>query len=93
MQQITRIYCKLDYNWDTRDHQSTDLQVKILHLILIKGTLSWRFCCILVKTAQLFDKETFFLISNALEIHRQVKTSDIMFRRFGDVMMPFSRNE
>ena len=33
------------------------------------------------------------LINNALEIHRQVKTNEIMFRRFGDVMIPFSRNE
>ena len=58
---------KVDHNWDTRDHRSTDSQVKILHLILIKGALSWRLCCILVKTSQIFDKETFFYMKLLLE--------------------------
>ena len=30
-------------------------------------------------------------INNDLEIHRQVKTSDIISRRFGDIMTPLSR--
>ena len=29
-------------------------------------------------------------INSAFEIHRQVKTNDIRFRRFGDVMTPFN---
>ena len=28
-----------------------------------------------------------------MTLHRQAKTNDIMFRRFGDVMAPFSRSE
>jgi len=31
------------------------------------------------------------LINNDLVIHRQVKTNDIISRRFGDLMMPLSR--
>ena len=30
-------------------------------------------------------------INNDLVIHRQVKTNDIISRRFGDFMTPFSR--
>ena len=30
-------------------------------------------------------------INNDLVIHRQVKTNDIIFRRFGDLMTPLSR--
>lgn len=32
-------------------------------------------------------------VDNTFEIHKQVKTSDIVFRRFGDLMTPLSRNE
>ena len=31
--------------------------------------------------------------SKTFEIHKQVKTCDIMFRRFSGLMMPLSRNE
>ena len=38
------------------------------------------------------DKELLFTdIKNDLVIHRQVKTNDIISRRFGDFMTPFSR--
>ena len=32
-----------------------------------------------------------FCINNDLEIHRQVKTSDIISGRFSDIMTPLSR--
>lgn len=32
-------------------------------------------------------------IANASEMHKQVKINDIMFRHFGSLMMPLSRNE
>ena len=34
-----------------------NLKQKKIKLILIKGALSWRFCCMLDKTIQIFDKE------------------------------------
>ena len=37
----------------------------------------------------IFFQITIILINNALEIHRQVKTNDIMFRRFGNIMTAF----
>ena len=36
---------------------------------------------------------TAVLISNDLEKHKHEKTNEIKFRRFGDIMMPLSRNE
>ena len=38
-----------------------------------------------------FGGKNCFRINNDLVIHRQVKTSDIISRRFGDFMTPFSR--
>ena len=35
----------------------------------------------------------FLLINNDLGIHKQVKTNEIKFQRFGDFMMPLSRND
>ena len=35
----------------------------------------------------------FFTINNDLEIHKQVKTNEIKFQRFGDFMTPLSRND
>ena len=45
-----------------------------------------------VKTSQ-NQEYLWILINNDLEIHKQVKTNEIKFQRFGDFMTPLSRND
>ena len=40
-----------------------------------------------------FLDQSFILINNDLEIHKQVQTNEIKFQRFGDFMTPLSRND